>query len=264
MKKLLLFICLSACIPAISIAQESDEKEVVKVKNFRLFGNQWIYEKYADRSWTINTEGCSDVSVEIDGAKKRNYEKRFNIDLGINTWVNDPSSPTVKAWGSWNVGLNYQHVYPLGKHFTFNPALGVSWYNFKLEDSDLIPLKTNDGVVFEPFEDGEGTKSKTSSSYANLSLIPSYHSENGKIRIGLGPYIGYRLGGRGKFVYEDEEGKSHKKYEKSNMFSSNLRYGGRLTLGVGEIDFYLNYDLNPVFQTGKGPEVNALSFGIIL
>ncbi|UCS93797.1 PorT family protein [Echinicola marina] len=264
MKKLFLSIILSVFIATVSLAQDSNEKIVVKEKTFQLFGNHWIYQKYSDKSWTVNTEECSHVIVEIEGAKKRRYEKSLNIDLGINTWANAPSLPAIKPWGSWNIGLNYQHIYSMGKNFTFNPALGVSWYNFKLEDADLIPIKTDDGILFESFEDGEGTKSKISASYANLSLIPSYHSENGKIRIGLGPYIGYRLGGRGKFVYKDAEGKSHKKYEKSNMYSNDLRYGGRLTLGVGEVDFYLNYDLNPVFQTGKGPEVNALSFGLIL
>jgi hypothetical protein len=71
-----------------------------------------------------------------------------------------------------------------------------------------------------------------------------------------------RLGGRGKFVYEDDNGNSRKQFDKVNMFASNVRYGLRTEIGVGDVNVFLNYDLNNFFMADKGPEVQAISFGI--
>ena len=47
------------------------------------------------------------------------------------------------------------------------------------------------------------------------------------------------------------------------MYASNLRYGVRAEIGVNEFNLFLNYDLNEVFETEKGPKLNAISFGLI-
>ena len=65
-------------------------------------------------------------------------------------------------------------------------------------------------------------------------------------------------------MYDDADGEQNKLYEKSNMYIENLRYGLRGEIGVGkEIDLFFNYDLNDLFQPGKGPEMQAMSFGVI-
>ncbi|WP_200974408.1 outer membrane beta-barrel protein [Echinicola sp. 20G] len=264
MKKLIYTIGLIFCVSSFSIAQETvGDNNIKKTKEFKLLGSEWKYEKYHDASWSLTTKGTN-TDIEISDHKNRRHRSSLHFDLGINSWVNDNSAPTVKAWGSWNVAINYQHQYKISDHFSLIPSLGVSWYNFKLEDKDLIALKTSEGIVFEEYEDGEGTKSKIAASFLNLSFIPTFHSANQRFGIGLGPYMGYRVGGRGKFVYDDEDGKSHKIIENSNMYVNNIRYGGRLTVTVSNVDFYVNYDLNELFQQDKGPEVNALSFGLIL
>ncbi|MFD2033476.1 hypothetical protein ACFSKL_01680 [Belliella marina] len=264
MKKALITIGLLVAFLGTVAAQDetSENKEVIKTKDFKLFGSEWHYEKYDDKSFTLITnDGDIDISRQ---KKRRRYQRSLNFDLGINTWVNDETAPAIKPWGSWNVGINYQHQYKFGKNFSLNPALGVSWYNFKFEDRNLIAVKEVGGVDFQDFSNGIGTKSKISASYVNLSLIPIVHSSNGKFRFGVGPYAGLRIGGRGKFVYDDQDGRSRKLFEKSNMFANNLRYGGRLVLGVSNVDLFLNYDLNEFFEKDKGPKVNALSFGLIL
>ncbi|MCH7414445.1 hypothetical protein MM213_13180 [Belliella sp. R4-6] len=266
MKKILLILCFGVFFSGNSFSQEEEKgdlekKEIVKTKDFKLFGSEWHYEKYADKSYTLIT---NDGDIDISGRKKRRYQRSLNFDLGINTWINDETAPTVKPWGSWNVAINYQHQYKFGKNFSLNPSIGVSWYNFKFEDTNLIAVKETDGIEFQDFNGGVGTKSKISASYLNLSLIPIVHSSNGKFRFGIGPYAGLRLGGRGKFVYDDQNGRSRKLFEKSNMYANNFRYGGRVVLGVSNVDLFVNYDLNEFFEKDKGPRVNALSFGLIL
>ncbi|MCH7411562.1 PorT family protein [Belliella sp. DSM 111904] len=264
MKKLLFIMALSLIIPTLGFAQEEEfeQQNVVKTKDFKLFGSDWHYEKYENKHWSLTTNG---EDVHLKGRKKRRYERSLNFDLGINTWVENDPTPQVKPWGSWTVGINYQRQYKFGNNFSLNPGLGVNWYNFKFEDRNLIAVREADGIGFEQFTgNGVGTKSKITSSYVNLSLIPTIHSNNGKFRFGVGPYAGFRLGGRGKFVYDDIDGNKNKIFDRANMFANNVRYGARANLGIGGTDFFISYDLNDYFIKDKGPRANAISFGITL
>ncbi len=263
MKKLLLILSIGLLCVSLTMAQEENkpDKEVIKSSDFKLFGGEWHYEKYDNKTWSMT---AYDGDIDIEGRKKRRYERSLNFDLGINTWVEMDAAPQIKPWGSWIVGINYQHQYKLGKNFSLNPSLGVNWYNFKFEDRDLIALRSPEGIVFDQFEDGSGIKSKITSSYLNLSFIPTFHSNNGKFSLGVGPFAGLRLGGRGKFVFEDEAGSRNKTFQRANMFANEFRYGARLALGVGNTNFFFNYDLNEYFEKDKGPRVNAISFGIVL
>jgi len=38
----------------------------------------------------------------------------------------------------------------------------------------------------------------------------------------------------------------------------------RFQMGYRGIDFYANYDLNELFVEGRGPQLNAFSFGFVL
>ena len=46
------------------------------------------------------------------------------------------------------------------------------------------------------------------------------------------------------------------------MYAQNFRYGLRTEIGVGDVNVFLTYDLNNFFMTEKGPEVQAISFGV--
>ena len=81
-------------------------------------------------------------------------------------------------------------------------------------------------------------------------------------RFGVGGYAGYRLGSRSKFVFKDG-GNKEKDINRNNFYLSNFRYGIRAQMGYKGVDFFANYDLNKVFAQDKGPDLNAISFGII-
>ncbi len=240
------------------------EKEIVKRKKYSFFDLQFEVLKYDDgtKAWEF-----IDQPKEYEPKPPRKPSKGsgdLTLDLGINNWRQQVSdAPQVKPWGSWNVGINYRYNYKASKNFHINPAIGVNWYNFKFEDRNLQATKTNDGLVFTDFPEGTGTKSKISASFATISIVPTLQSNNGKFRIGVGPYAGVRIGGRGKFVYNDDKGNSSKIFERSNMYVNDFRYGGRLEIGVADVDIFAAYDFNELFQTNKGPKVNAFSFGLI-
>lgn len=257
-----LVLTLTMSLPFFGFSQEN--RTVVKSKTLHFFGEDWTFQKYNDGTKSFETEveekNWKQDSVTFKEDSKFSMENA--TDLGINLWTPGNQTPAVKAWGSWNVEVKLLANYKASKNFHLNTSLGVNWFNYKFEDRDQIAIRTPNGIAWEDFTGGDGTKSKISASYANLTFVPTLVSNNGKLSFGLGAYGGLRLGGRGKFVYEDANGNSKKQFEKANMFAESFRYGLRTEIGVGDVNLFLSYDLNDFFIPGKGPEVQAISFGV--
>jgi hypothetical protein len=206
----------------------------------------------------------------------------FNMDFGINDYAKDPNTPdvgqpyyTVHPWGSWTIALNAVNKTRFSNSFSLESSLGVSWYNFKFEEDNTNINQTPTGVFFIP--DPRNlyfTKSKLTVSYLNLSLIPVFntglanddhhwhHWNQSAFRIGLGPYVGYRLASHSKQQYELNGDKQTEKVH-DDFYLENLRYGLRFQIGVHGADFFVNYDLNPLFTKNNGPELHPYSFGFI-
>ncbi len=213
------------------------------------------------------------VKVEADSKKIENFKDDLFIDLGINNFLQDGSFPSsdqpyaTKGWGSWNVGINWVGSQRLSESWRWNFGLGFQWYNFKFENRDIQAIRGRDQIAFLERTDVTGTKSKMSASYLTAMTLLEVNLGKRKDKglvLAAGPYVGYRLGGRSKFLYE-ETATSREGIERINTgkYLENLRYGIRGEFGVGkEIRFYSTYDLSSLFKEGKGPVLNPITFGI--
>ncbi len=234
-----------------------------------------------------NDDDDDDWSDHHRSHRKDNRRTRqsFNIDLGTNNFLSNGKFPdsndeqyAVRPWGSWYVGLNSIQRTRLAQKFFLEWGGGVSWYNLKFQDDNTLMTKDANGTNF--IEDPrmatlDFTKSKLTVCYINASLVPVldlsdrnkktrvWDGHGDAFRIGVGPYIGYKIDSYSKQVFEDQ-GDKKKERNHDSFYIQNIRYGLRLQLGYGGTDLFLNYDLNEMFTTGKGPKVNAFSFGIIL
>jgi hypothetical protein len=206
----------------------------------------------------------------------------FNFDLGTNNYLQDGDFPgdnegySVRPWGSWYIGLSSVQRSRLGKKVFLEWGLGMSWYNFKFQDDNTIIAEDDNGTQFTAdSRDVNFIKSKLTVSYIHASLIPVIDfGDNGRkprfwdgyedssFRIGLGPYIGYRVGSHSKIVYNDDGDKERDK-DRDGFNLNNFRYGARLQVGYRSTDLFFNYDLNELFQENRGPKLNAFSFGVI-
>lgn len=205
----------------------------------------------------------------------------FNFDLGTNNYLSDGKFPdsnnelySVRPWGSWYVGLASIQRTRLGKKFFLEWGVGVNWYNFKFQKDNILIQKDDDGVTFvEDTRDVDFRKSKLTASYVTASIIPVvdfgdnsrkarfWEGYGNSFRIGLGPYIGYRIASHSKIVYKDDSKEKDK--ERDSFYLNNFRYGVRLQVGYRGTDLFFNYDINELFASGKGPNLNAFSFGVI-
>ena len=230
--------------------------------------------------------------------RKDQYKKNihnFNIAMGLNNWLDKggslnglaDDSYSVKPWGSWYFGLSSVNKTQLKNILFLEWGTELVWYNWKLEDPSYQVTKATTQVNFaQPanINDIEAIKSKLVASYLNVSLVPLIDFTQGTrkvivneagsfkwnrskkigFRIGVGGYLGYRMYGRSKYVHKEDNKLRNKEKDNGNFYLSNVRYGLRGRVGWRGMDLFVNYDLNQVFTSGKGPELNAFSFGIIL
>jgi hypothetical protein len=259
---LLLFVCST-------FAQSTDStKSVTKEKQYTVLGKSWRVIRYEDGSksyeWELDDEEYNEYRTEKSSKFKYEF---LETEIGINIWPEGKGAPQVKPWGSWFVSLQSVGTWKASRNFHLRSTLGVSWYNLKFEDKSLVAVKTPDGLDFVEYTTvindpaAEPIKSKISASSAMVTVVPTVLTNNGKMRFGAGAYAGYRLGGRGKFVYE-ADGEKEKHFTKSNMYVENFRYGLRSEIGIGDVTLFFDYDLNNLFQADKGPELQAMSFGL--
>ncbi|MHA8098573.1 outer membrane beta-barrel protein [Aquirufa aurantiipilula] len=221
-------------------------------------------------------------------AKDRNFYQRkgLNLYLGLNgTSGNLPAvsiaqfpAPllstdfALKPMGSRYVGLEIARAIRLssGKNSRFNLGYGIQfdWYNFMFDHNRIIQ-KGNDAVIFQPIINGNGgetvlTKNKMTVSYVTLPIMPhwTYSKESAVQMIGLGGYVSYRLDSYTKAI-EDKTENLHK--TSSNLFVNQIRYGVRAEFALKHFpDLFFSYDLSPLFEKRKGPDVQAFSFGFRL
>lgn len=227
-------------------------------------------------------EDTEDKPVHFN--KKKNYgtTRTFSLDFGLNNYLSNGKFPdesgalyAVRPFYSWYIavgGINKTHV---KGPFYIDWGTNVSWYNFKFENTRTRIGKEDLGLTF--FEDtlvSKPIKSKFTVPYLNVSFVPLLnfgnrrrndfmdYDNNSGFRIGLGAYAGYRLGSKTKYVFKEDDNRERVK-NRGNFYVNHWRYGLRLQMGIGGFDFFANYDLNELFNEGKGPQLNAFSFGLI-
>lgn len=263
-------------LTVIEIQSKKGNKEILRVNEN---GNETEVslgriKVIVDESW-----GGTKIKVETTEKKQKDpsFKTYFNMDLGINTYLNStgnfPSSNdphATKGWGSWNVGLNWMASQRLAKGFHWDFGIGIQWYNFKLENRDFQAVRGDEEIDFLQRSDVNGFKSKISASYLTAQTLLKIDfgkiNNNGKrgLRLAAGPYVGYRLSGRSKFVYRELSGSGRRKdKQNTGIYLNNLRYGLRGEVGVGRFNFFSTYDMNTLFQDGRGPELHPLTFGVI-
>lgn len=250
----------------------SDEKE-----------ERWEGEDESNETWD---EQHDDDDDDVKWGNSRRGKvgqtwQSYNIDLGTNNYLSGDQFPdgsesyAVRPWGSWYVAGNSVQRTRLARNLFVEWGLGVSWYSFKFQEDNIVVLKEESGVSFTAdSRNVDYIKSKLSATFINASLVPVLdfgdHSRRHRVwegtgdgfRFGIGPYVGYRISSKSKLVYE-ENGEREKEKNRDNFYLNNLRYGLRMQIGVRSTDLFVNYDMNDLFAEGKGPELKAISFGVI-
>ena len=279
---------------AIELADSTGTKYFGKRRSSREESLERKVEQLADRlnelSITIKIPNEWDEQKEKPKPSPSNHRKKggtdnmLSFDFGLNNYLSNGKFPdesnalyAVKPIVSWYVALGLLNKTHVGGPVFIDWGANVSWYNFKFENERTRLEKTDEEVRF--FEDTEvldPIKSKLVVPYLNASFVPMLHlGKRGKnnwfvldrekgsgFRVGAGVYAGYRLGSRAKYVFNEDNDRERVK-DRTNFYVNNWRYGLRFQMGIDAFDIFANYDLNELFVEGRGPKLNAFSFGIV-
>ncbi len=279
------------------VIEDESGKKYLKNSTFRIKdGDDDVSIDIGNGSLRIRSKDDDVDYLDIKYNKYRDYSKKrtrhfFNVEIGTSNWFEGggfaSGEPyTVRPWGSWYVGFSSLQRTSLGGPLFIEWGPSLNWYNWKFEDESTRISEDDGQIIFTSTaannpDNIDFIKSKLTASHLNFSFVPVLDFSYGKksvekdgvtskitvdkrkgIRIGLGGYVGLRLGSKTKFVINDS-GRSRTK-ERDDFLLSNFRYGLRAQFGFKGLDFFANYDLNNVFQDNAGPKLNAFSFGLIL
>ncbi|GAA4407414.1 hypothetical protein GCM10023187_27960 [Nibrella viscosa] len=243
-------------------------------------GKVTVTVKDRDKQSKVERKDESKDGTDADREYRRNQERRrranwnLNIEgvgIGLNGLIQKTSSPAysseayeLRPIGSRYVSLGVGQMPTVVRGKTASLrlyyALEVSWNNFMFEQ-DNIAVKTPTGVAF--VDAGRDLKkSKLTVTTINIPFVPrvTFYSSSGRklFHLGAGVYGGYRIDSYTKI----KELNNNKERNHSNFYLNNFRYGLIAHLGIAKTNFFVKYDLNPLFRPGYGPDVRAISFGI--
>lgn len=242
-----------------------------------------------------NNEKDVDVSIETDNDtlprpqgttrdwkvwRERQHQKERRREWWKNDRDNYVFSLGINPYGRNNSGTGYHindyDLRPISSRYVSlgfyrNPTLikgsnvalqlrtgfEVMWYNFMFEGNNVI-RKGTDAVSF-PENMTQLKKSKLAVTYLNVPLMPMVAFRRGAVsHIGVGAYASYRVDS----YLKTRDLNKNRVREHANFYLNDFRYGLQAEIGFrNSLDFFVQYDLNTLYQAGRGPDVQVASFG---
>ena len=267
----------------LQISNLNDSVQVLEIKDETgekyLKDTSIVYQVEPTTSW-------DDYDDEKDSKKYRYYPRsRFNfiLDVGLDNYIEDGKFPVGSEPHALNpIGSWYWNLGPTFKTHLFGPVfidMGITFaLNVHRYDNPRTRLIADENGVSFVLDTSNVShrKSKLSTWHIQGKLVPmlafgSNHRRSWRMwntidkgfRIGAGPYVGYRIWSRTKYIYDDENGGKRKDKKTASHLLANVRYGIRGQVGIGGLDLFIEYDLNEMFQENQGaPQLNRIQFGI--
>lgn len=213
----------------------------------------------------------------------------LNFEIGVNNWLENGKFPSsddlyqLRPINSSYVGLIWNHTTYISGPLYLDWGGGFNWYNYKFENA-AARLDPSGGELnfYEDLNILSAKKSKLKVTYLNFNFIPILDFGKGKrlvrqyeeddvrialsarrgFRFGIGPYASVKLSQKAKYKYENEQG-NQKDKDKGGFFVNNFKWGLRAQIGINRFDMFVAYDMTPLFENGRGPDLNPIAFGIV-
>ena len=246
-----------------------------------------ITRKFSDTGEAPNDEIVSyepnrdfDVRISSDetGPSSKSYrtgrffsKRDLGIYLGLNSYtgqadVSPDNLSDLRVWPSRYVALSFRGNATLANsrktHLVLSYGPEFAWHNFMLMNSHTLQYENGQARFAESSK--PTSKSKFVVPHINLPVLLNIGLKKEGFHLGVGGYVGYRIGGYTKIVYKDNKNKE--KYNES-LGLNDLKYG--LTAELGHRNggtLFFRYDLSELFRSSQvnAQDMQAFSFGIRL
>jgi hypothetical protein len=256
----------------LTVDKEDDNTFTIGNKAFRL---------------TFKDDGENDEDVNSVSKKEKKHKSsrrtttQFVFAMGLNNVLdnNELSSLNDSEYKFWQ-----SHFYELGwtwktrltedpSQVYFKYGFSFLWNNLRLQDNK-IHVK-NDKMTEIQIYGNQLSESRLRHVQMNfpvhlewdLSKNKIYDDgrlkdkTNNAIRLGVGGFIGFKLGTRQYLEYNDTNGVDIEEVQFDNFNMNTVNYGLSTYLGYKSTSFYVKYDLNSLF---KNTETRNISLGLRL
>lgn len=252
-----------------SIVDENEENTfTIGNKTFRLNISDGDLDERSDK-W------------RYENRRQRKTTTQFVFAMGVNNVLNDNdlSSLDNSEYQFWRSRF-YELGWTWKTRFASEPSqlylkYGVSflWNNLRL-DNNKIHVKNGDVTETQVF-----ANQLSESRLRHVQMNFPVHIEwdfsknktyddgyvrdrtNNSVRLGIGGFVGFKLGTRQYLEYKDENNVKVEEVQFDNYNMNTVNYGLSAYLGYKATSFYVKYDLNPLF---KNTETRNISMGIRL
>jgi hypothetical protein len=146
-------------------------------------------------------------------------------------------------------------------------GLGLQWLNYRLDKNTTIETSATGLIIPKSLYFDSNQKSIFSLFYATLPVLaeiqfPVNHYNN-RVFISSGMIFQYRLSSSTKIRYHLD--KKREKLKTPGDYSiPDIRYSLMVRMGYRNFQVFCNYDIQPLFKPGTGPELTPFTFGITL
>jgi hypothetical protein len=209
----------------------------------------------------------------------RSTTTQFVFALGVNNVLEDNQVSSLndseyQFWRSrfYEVGFSWKTRFskePSNLYFKYGASF--LWNNLRL-DGNRIHVKNENITAIETFTD-QLSESRLRHVQMNFPVHLEWDFSKNKIyddgsqrdrtnesvRIGIGGFVGFKLGTRQYLEYRDVNNIEVKEVQYNNFNMNTVNYGLSAYLGYESVSLYVKYDLNPLF---KNTETRNVSMGV--
>lgn len=234
----------------------------------------WKDKKF---DWDFDEDWHGDWDNMAPFGKKGKFKGHWaGFELGLNSYVGPDRKLTLDSANvgfeldggrSWVFAINFlEFNLPFGKYAGITTGLGTSWNNYSFRNNVNFYQDTT-GVMVATREDIRSYNRNSIHTWnftVPLIFELQIPSKNGPgVFLGLGVYGTAKVSSWGTVEYQ-LDGVKYDENRKSDFLINNLRYGLTARLGLKYLRVFANYDLVPLFQKDRGPELYPVSVGIML
>ena len=207
---------------------------------------------------------------------KNNKKRSIIIDdfnIGFNNFMTNDNNIvsgtnySLKSLNSVSLSLNTYVKTKLFKNnnFFLKYGVGLTSNNYKLLRPAQLIESDDDAMFLDSNFEVKKSKLVTTFIDAPIMIQLDLKEKNSKFNVACGPFIGYMLKAKSKFIFTDSEGDINREKLNSDFSLNKLRYGIQGEIGLFDANFYFKYHMSSLFITDKGPEeINVVDFGVRL
>ncbi|MDP5091879.1 MAG: hypothetical protein NWQ17_01130 [Polaribacter sp.] len=257
------------------LVQDKTNGKIASSDDF--FGENEDYKTFSIGNTTFRFN-VSDDDNDRNRRKERkwNYKNRssrrtstqFVFAMGINNVLENDQLASLndseyELWRSRFYELGWTWKTRFSKEpsqLYFKYGVSFLWNNLRLEDNQ-VHEKNGDitAIVTYPNQLSESRLRHVQMNFpmhVEWDLSKNKTNKEGKVldrrndsfRIGLGGFVGFKLGTRQYLEYQDNNGVAITELQKNNFNMNTVNYGISSYVGYKSTSLYVKYDLNPLFQ----------------